>query len=198
MRTVKEFEKAGVAAMIFEDQVAPKRCPACVETFNVIPVDEAVGKIKAALDARVDSDLVIVARTDARPLEAAIERAHAYREAGADVIQPISKGVRNLSELRLFKSAVGWPLSLQILAWLEKELGPGELIELAAIATWPLVPLFTAVHAIRSNLKRLFGDKSSANLPLDRVPMEEFNRFVGVPEIEELQLKYLPKTMSIG
>jgi 2-methylisocitrate lyase-like PEP mutase family enzyme len=198
MRTVKEFEKAGVAAMIFEDQVAPKRCPACVETFNVIPVDEAVGKIKAALDARIDSDLVIVARTDARPLEAAIERAQAYREAGADVIQPISKGVRNLSELRRFKSSVGGPLSLQILAWLEKELGPGELIELAAIATWPLVPLFTAVHAIRSNLKRLFGDKSSANLPLDRVLMEEFNRFVGVPEIEELQLRYLPKTVSIG
>jgi 2-methylisocitrate lyase-like PEP mutase family enzyme len=197
MRTVREFERAGVAAMIFEDQIAPKRCPACVETFNVIPIDEAVGKIKAALDARIDPDLVIVARTDARPLEAAIERAQAYREAGADVIQPISKGVRNLAELRRFKIEVKAPLSLQILAWLEKELGAAELRELAAVATWPLVPLFTAVQALRSNLKRLLADKSAANLPLDRVPMEEFNQFVGLPHIEELQLKYLPQTASL-
>lgn len=192
IRTVKEFERAGVAAMIFEDQVAPKRCPACVETFSVIPIEEAVGKIKAALDARIDQDLIIIARTDARPLDVAIERAQAYREAGADVIQPISKGVRSLPEMRRFKEEVKAPLSLQILAWLEKDLGCVELKELAAIATWPLVPLFTAVQALRVNLKRLFADKSTTNLSIDRVEMEEFNKFVGLPKIEELQLKYLP------
>jgi len=197
IRTVREFERAGVSAMILEDQIAPKRCPACVETFNVIPLDEAIGKIKAALDTRMDPDLVIVARTDARPLEAAIERAQAYREAGADVIQPISKGVQNPAELRRFKAEVKAPLSLQILGWLEKELGIKEFSELASIVTWPLVPLFTAVYALRSNLKQLFEDKSSKNLPFGRVPMEEFNRFVGVPEIEELQLKYLPEVVRL-
>ncbi|MEW6265046.1 MAG: isocitrate lyase/PEP mutase family protein [Thermodesulfobacteriota bacterium] len=195
MRTVREFEKAGVAAMIFEDQIAPKRCPACVETFNVISLEEAVGKIKAALDARQDPDLVIIARTDARPIEAAIERGQAYKEAGADLIQPISKGVRSLEEMRRFKKEVGAPLSLQILAWLEKELGRRELEELAAIAHWPLIPLLTAAQALRANLRQLFQDKSSANLPLSRVGLEEFNQLVGLPAIEELQMKYLPRNI---
>jgi 2-methylisocitrate lyase-like PEP mutase family enzyme len=196
IRTVKEFEKAGVAGMIFEDQIAPKRCPACVDTFNVISIQEAVGKIKAAVDARVDQDLVIIARTDVRPLEAAIERGLAYKEAGADVIQPISKGVCNLEEMRRFKAEVNAPLSLQILAWLE-DLAPEELRELAAVATWPLVPLMTVTKALQTNLKQLIGDKSTRDLPLPRVEMADFNKFIGVPEIEELQLKYLPQDPEV-
>ena len=196
IRTVKEFERAGVAAMIFEDQIAPKRCPACVDTFNVIPLEEAVGKIKAALDARTDSDLVIIARTDARPLEAAIERGIAYKEAGADLIQPISKSVRNIDELWRFKSEVKASLSLQILAWLETDLEKAELQKLAAIATWPLVPLMTATQAIQANLGQLIKDKSSSRLPIDRVAMAEFNQMIGLPEVEELQLKYLPQNVS--
>ena len=195
IRTVKEFERAGVAAMIFEDQIAPKRCPACVDTFAVIPLEEAVGKIKAALDARTDGDLVIIARTDARPLEAAIERGIAYKEAGADLIQPISKGVCNIDELRRFKSEVQASLSLQILAWLETDLEEAELQKLAAIATWPLVPLMTATQAIRANLGQLIKDKSSFRLPMDRVAMAEFNQMIGLPEIEELQLKFLPQNI---
>ena len=194
MRTVREFERAGVAGMIFEDQIAPKRCPACVETFNVIPVEEAVGKIKAALDARRDPEVVIIARTDARPLAAAIERGQAYKEAGADVIQPISKGVTSLEEMRLFKAQVNAPLSLQMVAWLEAQLGQEELEELAAVCTWPLVPLMTAAQAIRDNLSRLIKDKSVKNMPLKQFPMADFNQFVGLKEIEELQMKYLPQT----
>ena len=197
IRTVKEFERAGVAAMIFEDQIAPKRCPACVDTFNVISIEEAVGKIKAAVDARVDQELVIIARTDARPLEAAIERGQAYKEAGADVIQPISKGFCNLEEMRRFKAEVNAPLSLQILAWLEKDLGPDELEELAAVATWPLVPLMTAAQSLRTNLKQLILDKTTRNLPLPRIEMGGFNKFIGLPEIEDLQLKYLPQNPEV-
>jgi methylisocitrate lyase len=196
IRTVKEFERAGVAAMIFEDQIAPKRCPACVDTFNVISLEEAVGKLKAALDARTDSDLVIIARTDARPLDAAIERGIAYKEAGADVIQPISKGVTNVDELQRFKSEVQAPLSLQIIGWLETDLSEAELKRLAAVATWPLVPLMTATHAVRKNLEQLIKDKSSSSLPIDRVAMAEFNQMVGLPIIEELQLKYLPQNIT--
>lgn len=195
IRTVKEFERAGVAAMIFEDQIAPKRCPACVDTFNIISLEEAVGKIKAALDARTDSDLVIIARTDARPLEAAIERGIAYKEAGADLIQPISKGVLNIDELQRFKSEVQAPLSLQILSWLETDLKKDDLQQFAAIATWPLVPLMTAAQAIRENLAQLIRDKSTSKLPNGRVPMAEFNQMIGLPKIEELQLKYLPQNM---
>ena len=88
MRTVREFERAGVAAIQMEDQVSPKKCG----HFNgkdVISKDEMVGKIKAALDTRRDENLSIIARTDALAvygMDEAIERAHAYAEAGADII----------------------------------------------------------------------------------------------------------------
>lgn len=87
-RTVKVLEKAGAAALQIEDQVMPKKCG----HFNgkeVISQDEMVGKIKAALDARTDDQLAIIARTDALGVlgfEEAIERANAYREAGAHAI----------------------------------------------------------------------------------------------------------------
>ena len=64
MRTVREFERIGVAGLLLEDQVCPKRCPAMAEP-EILPIDEAVGKIRAAVAARTDPDLVIIGRTDA-------------------------------------------------------------------------------------------------------------------------------------
>jgi 2-methylisocitrate lyase-like PEP mutase family enzyme len=86
-RTVKLLERAGADAIQIEDQVFPKRC-GHFDGKEVIPSAEMVAKIKAAVDARNDADLMIVARTDAIAVEgfsAAIDRAHAFREAGADV-----------------------------------------------------------------------------------------------------------------
>lgn len=88
MRTVKEFERAGVAAIQMEDQVSPKKC-GHFSGKDVISKEEMVYKIKAALDSRVDENLAIIARTDAlavNGIEDALDRAHAYAEAGADVI----------------------------------------------------------------------------------------------------------------
>lgn len=88
MRTVREFERAGVAAIQMEDQVSPKKCG----HFNgkeVISKSEMVSKIKAALDTRQDQNLAIIARTDALAVNGmsdALDRAHAYAEAGADII----------------------------------------------------------------------------------------------------------------
>src|SRR6185503_8107510 len=87
-RTVRDFEKAGVAALHLEDQVAPKRC-GHLAGKRVISTDEMLGKIKAACDARTDPDLVLIIRTDAIAIEgidAAFERAERYREAGADML----------------------------------------------------------------------------------------------------------------
>ncbi len=87
-RTVQLLEKAGANAIMIEDQTFPKRC-GHFDDKAVVPVDEMVGKIKAALDARRDHDLILLARTDSRAVEgfeAAIDRAHAYREAGADAV----------------------------------------------------------------------------------------------------------------
>ena len=87
-RAVREFERAGVAALHLEDQTFPKRC-GHLDDKSLVPTAEMAGKLRAARDAAGDPDLVLIARTDAiavEGLDAAIERAHAYAEAGADVL----------------------------------------------------------------------------------------------------------------
>lgn len=88
IRTVKDLERAGVSAIQIEDQAWPKKC-GHEPGRKVVEITEMVGRIKAAVDARDDQNLLIIARTDARTelgIEAAIERAHRYHEAGADVL----------------------------------------------------------------------------------------------------------------
>src|SRR5438094_6960134 len=87
VRTVREFERAGAAGILLEDQVTPKRC-GHFEGKQVVPAEEMVLKLRAAQKARRDPDFVIIARTDARAVEgidAAIARANRYGETGADV-----------------------------------------------------------------------------------------------------------------
>lgn len=108
-RTVRAYERAGVAALQLEDQVFPKRC-GHLEGKAVIPAEEMVGKLKAALDARTDPDLLIVARTDARAtdgLDEALRRARRYEEAGADVI--FVEAPQSAQELRQIVGAVRAP-----------------------------------------------------------------------------------------
>jgi 2-methylisocitrate lyase-like PEP mutase family enzyme len=85
---VREYERAGVAAIHLEDQVFPKKC-GFFAGKQVIPLEEHVQKIRAALDARTDPDFVIIARCDAYAVtgwEAMVQRCRAYREAGADLV----------------------------------------------------------------------------------------------------------------
>jgi 2-methylisocitrate lyase-like PEP mutase family enzyme len=99
IRTVEEFENAGAAALHIEDQVWPKRC-GFLEGKKVIPRDEMVQKVRAACDGRNDSDLVIIARTDALQVEGwggAEERARSYFEAGADLV--FVDGIRTIADL---------------------------------------------------------------------------------------------------
>jgi methylisocitrate lyase len=110
MRTVREFEKAGVAGIHLEDQVAPKRC-GHLEGKEVVTTEEMVGKIRAACAARNDPDFVIIARIDARAVlgfDEAIRRARAYREAGADVLFP--EALESEEEFREFAKGVEGPL----------------------------------------------------------------------------------------
>ncbi len=88
MRTVRLFERNGASALQIEDQTMPKRCGHLAEKA-LVPAEEMVGKVKAAVDARQDPDLVLIARTDAVAVEglaAALDRAERYREAGADMV----------------------------------------------------------------------------------------------------------------
>ncbi|AOI60998.1 2-methylisocitrate lyase [Burkholderia territorii] len=109
-RTVRSFIKAGVAAVHLEDQVGQKRC-GHRPGKEVVPTDEMVDRVKAAVDARTDDQFVIMARTDAAAAEgidAAIERAIAYVEAGADMIFP--EAMKTLDDYRRFKAAVKVPI----------------------------------------------------------------------------------------
>lgn len=110
MRTVREFEQAGVAGIHIEDQVAPKRC-GHLAGKQVIPQEEMLGKIQAAVEARRDPDFVLIARVDARGVTGfrdAIERGIAYREAGADVIFP--EALETQEEFAEYVREVGGPL----------------------------------------------------------------------------------------
>jgi methylisocitrate lyase len=196
MRTVREFEATGVSAVIMEDQVSPKRCPICVGGVEVVALEEAVGKIRAAVAARTNPDMLIIARTDVTTEAEAIERGKAYVAAGADIIQPISKCFNSIEGLRAMRQAVGVPLSLQVLGWLEKKLTPKEIESVAGMATFALVPLMSAAAALKENLAQLYKDKSSANLPRPVMAHDPFIDFIGFKEIEAQQLEYLPNPLA--
>ena len=109
-RTIRSFERIGVAAVHMEDQVGQKRC-GHRPGKEVVPADEMVDRVKAAVDARTDDAFVIMARTDAAAsegIDAAIERAVAYVEAGADMIFP--EAMKTLDDYRRFKAAVKVPI----------------------------------------------------------------------------------------
>lgn len=110
MRTIRAYERAGVAGCHIEDQESPKRCGHFDEK-RVIPTGEMLGKLAAALDARVDDDFVVIARTDARGvlgLDEAIERAEAYAAAGADVV--FVESPRSEEELERIGRSIDAPL----------------------------------------------------------------------------------------
>ena len=109
-RTIRSFERIGVAAVHMEDQVGQKRC-GHRPGKEVVPQQEMVDRIKAAVDARSDADFVIMARTDAAAsegLDAAIARAAAYVEAGADMVFP--EAMKTLDDYRRVKAAVNVPI----------------------------------------------------------------------------------------
>ena len=198
MRTVDEALRAGAAAIIIEDQISPKRCPVCVDSVDIVGIDEAAGKIRAAVAARGDADLAIIARTDAVDPAEACRRGAAYAVAGADLIQPISRTFSDYEGLRALREACGIPLSLQILSWLESRLRNDEIESISGLATFPLVGLMTTANALRANFAALVSGKSTGALPLARMQHAEFTRFIGFPAIEELQRQFMPAEATIS
>jgi methylisocitrate lyase len=196
MRTVREFEQAGVAAVILEDQLMPKRCPAIANRIEVIPMAEGVARIRAAVEARQDPELVIIGRTDADSEAEAIERAKAYIAAGADMVQPISKTMKDGAMLRRFGAAAGVPVSLQVLGWLEKDLTPKDLEEIAGIAFFPLTALMSAANAILANLKVLRETRSAVGLPMACMDHKEFAELLDFSKIVDIQLRLMPDALA--
>jgi 2-methylisocitrate lyase-like PEP mutase family enzyme len=192
-RTVRAFEKAGVAALSIEDQVSPKRCPAAAKESIVVPVADAVARIRAAVDARNDADLVIVARTDAMDPSEALDRCARYAEAGADLIQPISRTFSSYADLVKLREVCGRRLSLQLMegTWMAK-LDRAQIESVAAFATYPIVTLLSIVHAMQANLAALSAHRGEpmSELPCGRATMAEFKHLIGWHTLEERQAHY--------
>lgn len=195
MRTVREFERIGAAAVILEDQLEPKQCP--LENGGGAPLiskDEALGKLRAALDARSDPELVLVARTDAIG-EEAIERACAYAEAGADMITTVGPAFSSVEEVKACQRAHGKPMMLTLAPgeWAERDFTRERLVECnVKLALVPIQILYAAVKAMRDRLIQLRETQYAPDRAQIEVSHEEFAELLGFEKIEELQRKYMP------
>ena len=188
-RTVKEFERAGLAGLFIEDQKLPPNCPFLKQT-ETISVEEMCGKIKAAVDARTDPDFVIVARTDA-PFEEAIERAAAYKEAGADMIKIVPKTKEELENL---PRKVKLPLHLGFVPG--KEINAGLTVKDAGqmgykIVTFPVTALFSSVWALKEALRELKEKGTDEGLIDHMSTFEDYFQIVNVEKYRKMDAKYL-------
>ncbi len=194
IRTVHEFESAGASAVFLEDQVTPKRCPISrVEAPAVISEEEAVGKIRAALDIRQSSDFLIIARTDAQGPEA-LERAVAYAQAGADLVMPVSRSLSSVAEVRRCYEACKKPLMLSLTSstWMEQEFTRERLVEAGVkIALFPTQALYAAVAAVRRVLAELRATDYAPSVTTEAIPHESFLRLLGFDRLDELERQYV-------
>jgi carboxyvinyl-carboxyphosphonate phosphorylmutase len=192
-RTVREYERAGVAAIQIEDQVSPKRC-GHMTGRQVIPVDEMISKIKAAVDARLDPDFVIVARTDARTsmgLDNAIHRATAYRDAGADVL--FVESPESEEEMREICTRLqgAYLLSNQVEGGRTPLRNANQLQGMGyKLAIFPSGTIYSATKAIRDYLEHLASHGGSADYVDRVVPFSEFNDIIGLAEYVTLESRY--------
>jgi 2-methylisocitrate lyase-like PEP mutase family enzyme len=159
----------------------------------LISASEAAAKIRAAVDARRDRNLIIVARTDAVDPNEAMDRAAQYAEAGADLIQPISRTYKSYAELVKLREVCGRRLSLQLMqgTWMEA-LSREQIESVAALATYPIVTLMTALTAMQQNLAALAARRTGQvdAMPCPQSTMPEFKKFIGFEAIEALQAHY--------
>ena len=186
-RTIKEFEKVGVAAVHMEDQVSQKRC-GHRPNKAVVSTEEMVDRIKAAVDARTDENFVIMARTDAvavEGLDAGIERAQAYIEAGADMI--FAEALTELPQYRKFKDAVKAPILANM-----TEFGQTELFDKSALyeagADMVLYPLGTFRAANQAALKvmqALMNDGHQRNVLDTMQSRKELYEFLNYHSFED-------------
>lgn len=188
VRTIRELERAGAAAIQLEDQVNPKRC-GHFEGKEVVPTAEMIQKIAAAVYARQDPDLVIVARTDARAVEgldAAIARGRAYAAAGADVV--FVEAPLTVEELRALPPAIPAPLLVNMV-----EGGKTPLLDAAEleamgyrVVIFANTALRVAAKAVCDALGVLKAEGTTRSL-LDRmIGWEERQRLVGLPGYQAL------------
>lgn len=194
VRTVREFEAAGVAGIHIEDQVTPKRCGLLPQGIPVLTCDEQTRRIRAAVEARRSPDFVIIARTDAKSmhgLEDAAARARAYIEAGADAA--LVMGADTPQELRFVAGIVRAPLVTVIQETPPTtELTDAVLNEVGcAFALHAGVVRYAVVKALRGALGALARDGNTTAVRGMMASFEEYNAVLGLDEWLRLEQRYL-------
>ncbi len=193
IRTVREYEKTGVAAFHLEDQVSPKKC-GHYEGKEVIPCAEMVGKIKAAVDTRRDGDMVIIARSDARAIEglaAAIDRVNAYLEAGADV--GFVEAPQTVDELRIVGRQVRGPALVNVFEGGKTPmLAASELDAMGfRLGIYPSQTHRAAIRAAQRVLKAMKEDGDTRRVEAELASFQEREEAVGTAQWRALEDKYL-------
>ena len=197
---VKAFEKAGMAAIMIEDQVWPKRC-GHMAGKSVIPAEEMVQKIKAAADARSDSTFVIKARTDAAAplgLDEAIRRLNMYAEAGADCL--FADALSSKADIEKVARSVSKPISvnmgLGIRARKTTPLIPPKELEMLGVAqiSYPRLLSAASLKGMMNALEVFKSDVLRDNKAVDRpdlsVTFDEINDLMGMSVLDELERRY--------
>ncbi|MGV9412503.1 methylisocitrate lyase [Nocardia sp. NPDC003693] len=169
-RTVTVVEDAGIAGLHLEDQVNPKRC-GHLDGKAVVPTADMVRRLSAAVAARRDPNFVICARTDAAGIEgidAAIDRAKAYADAGADLI--FTEALHTPAEFEKFRSAVSIPLLANITEFGKSELLAAEVLESIGYnaVIYPVTTLRLAMFAAEAGLREIYAQGTQAGL-LDKM-----------------------------
>ena len=193
-RTIRSFERAGAAAIQIEDQSFPKRC-GHLDGKVLIKKDEMVGKVKAAVDSRKTSDTLIIARTDARAVEGlqeAIDRAHAYHEAGADVL--FIEAPRSVDELKLIRKS--FDLNIPLLAnMVEGGKTPvktaNDLKSLGFnIVIFPGGAVRAATFQLQEYYAGLLKNGSNSEFSKKMHNFDSLNSVIGTPELLKIGKKY--------
>ena len=192
-RTVHEFEDAGVASIMLEDQVNPKRC-GHMAGKTVVPKEEMVEKIHAAVEARRDPDFVIVGRTDARSVNGladAIERAAAYRDAGADAI--FVTGPQSVDEMREIIGAVKAPHKV---TWPDRShtkvphLTADELEKIGyAMVSYSVTLTLLVGKQVVDALEQIKREGTTRGVYDKLMTFDEVNRRLGLPFFEVMERK---------
>ena len=193
-RTIRNFERAGAAAIQIEDQSFPKRC-GHLDGKVLIKKDEMVGKVKAAVDSRKTSDTLIIARTDARAvdgLQEAIDRAHAYHEAGADVL--FIEAPRSVDELKLIRKS--FDLNIPLLANMVE--GGKTPVKTANdlkclgfnIVIFPGGAVRAATFQLQEYYAGLIENGSNSEFSKRMHDFDSLNAVIGTPELLSIGKKY--------
>ena len=193
-RTIRNFERAGAAAIQIEDQSFPKRC-GHLDGKVLIKRDEMIGKVKAAVDSRKTSDTLIIARTDARAVEGlqeAIDRAHAYQEAGADIL--FIEAPRSFDEMKIIRKSFN--INIPLLAnMVEGGKTPvktaNDMKKLGFnIVIFPGGAVRAATFQLQEYYAGLLKNGSNSKFSKKMHDFDSLNAVIGTPELLKIGKKY--------